>query len=84
MSYAGRRAWAGEARWRGERARRYLLRKGGFDPRQIVAIDGGYKEIRTIELYIVPLGVTPPPASPTVEPDEVKIVGRRRKRSVRP
>ena len=80
LSYAGRRARPGEARWRGERARRYLLRAGGFATGQIVAIDGGYKEIPTIELYIVPSGVTPPPASPTVDPDEVNIIGRRRKR----
>jgi hypothetical protein len=79
LSYAGRRAWAGEALWRGERARRYLLRKGGFDPRQIVTIDGGYKETHTIELYIVPSGVTPPPASPTVDPGEVKTIRRRRR-----
>jgi hypothetical protein len=84
LSYAGRRARASEAQWRAERAKLYLVRKWGLDPRRIVAIDGGHKETRAIELYIVPLGVTPPPTSPTVEPDEVKIVGRRRKRSVRP
>ena len=83
MSYAGRRAWVGEARWRGERARRYLLRTGGFDPRQIITIDGGYRETRTIELYIVSSGMTPPLASPTVDPDEVKIIGRMRKRPAR-
>jgi hypothetical protein len=83
LSYAGRYSREGEASWRGERARRYLTRSGGFDPRQIVTIDGGYKETRTIELYIVPSGVTPPSVSPTVDPGEVKIIGRRRKQSVK-
>jgi hypothetical protein len=82
LSYAGRRSRAGEASWRGERAKRYLIRSGGFDPRMIVVIDAGYRDTRATELYIVPSGVTPPLASPTVDPGEVKIIGRR-KRSAR-
>ena len=84
LSYAGRRARVGEAQWRAERAKRYLVRKWGFDPRRIVIIDGGHKEVYAIELYIVPSGVIPPTVSPTVEPGEVKIIGKRRKRPVRP
>jgi hypothetical protein len=84
LSYAGRRSWEGEASWRGERAKRYLVRGGGIDPLRVVVVDAGYRGRRAIELYIVPSGVAPPMASPTVNPDEVRITGRRRKRPVRP
>jgi hypothetical protein len=84
MSYAGRHSWEGEASWRGERARHYLIRSGGFDPRRIVVIDSGHRETHAIELYVVPSGVTPPAASPTVDPGEATIIGKGHKRSVRP
>lgn len=84
LSYAGRRARVGEAQWRAERAKRYLVMKWGFDLTRIVVIDGGHKETHVMELYIVPSGVIPPAVSPTVEPREVEIIGRRRKRHVRP
>lgn len=84
LSYAGRRARVGEAQWRAERAKRYLVRKWGFDPRRIVTIDGGHKERHAVELYIVPIGVIPPTVSPTVEPNEVEIRGSQRKRTVKP
>jgi hypothetical protein len=73
-----------EAQWRAERAKRYLVRKGGFDPNRIVTIDGGYRETYMIELYLVRIGLAPPVASPTVNPDDVNIIGRRRKRPVKP
>jgi len=79
LSYAGRQSWEGEASWRGERARHYLIRSGGFDPRRIVVIDAGYRDTRAIELYVVPSGVMPPVASPTVEPRDVRITGRRKR-----
>jgi hypothetical protein len=84
LSYAGRAARRGEALRRAERARRYVIKEGGFDPRMLVAIDGGHRESRAIELYIVPSGISPPAASPTVEPSEVNERGRRRKRAAKP
>lgn len=79
LSYAGRQSWEGEASSRGKRARRYLIRSGGFDPRTIVAVDAGYRDERAIELYVVTSGGFPPTATPTVDPSEVKISGRRRR-----
>jgi hypothetical protein len=79
LSYAGRRSWEGEALWRGEYARRYLIRSGGLDPLRVVIIDAGYRETHAIELYAVPSGVTPPVASPTVEPRDARITGRRKR-----
>lgn len=52
VSYTRRGAWAGEARWRARRARRYLI-KSGVHPALITIIDGGDREAQTIELFIV-------------------------------
>ena len=73
MVYAGRRARPGEAAARAQRAKKYLTDARGIDGRRIVAIDGGYREKQTVELYLVPSGAIPPFATPTVDPKEVRI-----------
>ena len=72
LCYGGKVGRAGEAQARCERAKNYLVTKHGFDIREIVTVDGGYKESLTMELWIVPSGVFPPTASPTVDPGEVR------------
>ena len=87
LSYAGRRARAGEAQMRGDKAKTHLVKGRGFDERKIVVIDAGHREELAIELYIVRSGEMPPLATPTVEPDEVEIEqvrAGRRSRHVRP
>jgi hypothetical protein len=42
-----------------------------FDYRRITSIDGGFREIATSELWIVPPGAQPPKPTPTVKPEEV-------------
>src|ERR1700752_4058086 len=42
-----------------------------FDWRRITTIDGGFREIATTELWIVPLGAEPPKPKPNIQPDEV-------------
>jgi hypothetical protein len=42
-----------------------------FDPRRITSIDGGFREVATTELWIVPPGAKPPQPTPTVRPEEV-------------
>lgn len=42
-----------------------------FDYRRITSIDGGFREIATTELWIVPVGAHPPKPTPTVRPEEV-------------
>ncbi|MBV8857759.1 MAG: hypothetical protein JOZ02_12560, partial [Acidobacteria bacterium] len=44
----------------------------GITADRIVTVDGGYREELTVELWVVPSGATPPAASPTVDPSEVK------------
>ena len=77
--YAGRRARRGETPERGERAKNYLVGGWGLDPARILVIDGGHREKRAVELFVVPTGASPPPATPTVEPSEVEIIEDDRK-----
>ena len=80
IAYAGKRARAGEAKARAQRAKDYLVKVRNYDPNHLEAIDGGYREEAEIELYIVPSGMCPPMAAPTVDPREVKIVNSTRPR----
>jgi hypothetical protein len=72
ICYGGRRGRAGEAQRRCDRAKDYLVTTRGIDASRIVTVDGGYKEELSVELWIVPNGATPPTASPTVQPSDVK------------
>jgi hypothetical protein len=83
ICYGGRRGRAGEAQARCDRAKNYLTTTRGIDASRIVTVDGGYREDLTVELWVVPSGATPPAASPTVDPSQVKTTaaprrGRRR------
>jgi hypothetical protein len=72
VCYGGRTGRAGEAQRRCDRAKGYLTSTRGIDASRIVTVDGGFREDLTVELWIVPSGATPPAASPTVDPSEVK------------
>lgn len=74
LAYAGRRAYKGEAERRGRRAKSYLVERHGLSGERVVVIDGGFREERTVELFVVPTGATPPGATPTVDPEQVQIV----------
>jgi hypothetical protein len=69
ICYGGRRSPAGEARRRCERARDYLGRTR--EHLSVVTVDGGFREEPTVELWVAPLGVASPQASPTVDPKDV-------------
>ena len=82
VCYGGRRSRAGEARRRCDRAMRYTSTHfGDFEGLRLVTVDGGYREESAVELWIAPSGSTPPAASPTVDPSEVKppVPARRRR-----
>ncbi|HEY9284786.1 MAG TPA: hypothetical protein VIP46_15120, partial [Pyrinomonadaceae bacterium] len=70
ICYGGRRGRAGEAQRRCDRAKEYLVNTRGVDEGRIEAIDGGFKEDLSVELWIVPPGAQPPTPNPTVEPPE--------------
>jgi hypothetical protein len=62
----------GEPEARAARLKPYLVYSRGLNPRQVVVINGGYRESWTAELWIVPNGAGPPNASPTVQPGEIR------------
>lgn len=76
IAYAGRRARAGEALARANRARVYLEKELKMEHGRIVAVDGGYREEQAVELFAVT--ITPwvklPLPTPTLNPAEVQIV----------
>lgn len=74
IAYAGKRARAGEAERLLKRAKTYLVNNRGINPARLITIDGGHRERCSVELYMVPPGVTPPSATPTVSPSEVQII----------
>lgn len=84
LAYAGKRARGGEAQRRGVRAKSYLLKAHGVEEDRIVVVDGGHREERAVELFIVPSGAVPPVVSPTVDPKDVEAVGRQAKRYSKP
>jgi len=71
ICYGGRRGREGAARRRCERAKNHLGFRG-IDAPRVVAVDGGFREELTVELWVVPPGAVPPPSSPTVDPTEVR------------
>lgn len=72
ISYGGRQGTVGEAQKSTDSAKQYLVKQRGLDSSRIVTIDGGFREESMTELWIVPSSVTPPQATPTVDPSEVK------------
>ena len=80
IAYGGKRAQPDEARKRADRAKQYLISVRHFPGDHIKIIDGGYREKRDLELYVVSEGVCPPAPSPRVDPRDVEIVTRGRRK----
>ena len=72
--YAGRKATVAEAQTRANRARDYLINVRGINPERVKAVDAGFQEKFTVQLYIVPEGMTPPSPAPTVDPSQVELI----------
>ncbi|MBV8856119.1 MAG: hypothetical protein JOZ02_04080 [Acidobacteria bacterium] len=72
LCYGGRRSAANEAQRRCERARNYLSTTRGIAADRLAMVDAGFREEPTVELWVVPPGVSPPQATPTVDPQEVR------------
>jgi hypothetical protein len=74
--YGGRRGKLNEAKARAARMKYWLTYIRRLPSRRIVAIDGGYREEQTSELWIVPPGDPAPIPTPTVRVEDVKLKGR--------
>jgi hypothetical protein len=83
ICYGGRVGREGEARRRCQRAKGYVSGYRHVDAARVVTVDGGFREELTVELWVVPLGVTPPQPSPTVDPSEVRFIKGKPKRRAR-
>ena len=81
--YASRRARAGEAHARANRAREYLERYRNVDVGRVAAIDGGYREDLSVELFVGTADGGPPAPTPTVQESEVQIVNDHERPHVR-
>ncbi len=57
----GRRNTRADITRRAERAKNYLVKKYGIEPRRIEIVFGGYRERQTTELWIAPTGAPRPP-----------------------
>src|SRR4029077_19563748 len=73
LAYAGKQTYNSEASERLLRAKNYLVRVRHMDPARIITIDGGYQEEFIVTLIVVPPGVTPPLATPTLSPAEIEL-----------
>lgn len=76
MVYAGKRACPGEASVRAQRAKAYLISRRHINGRRIVPMEGGFRNELTVEVWLFPLGISPPTASPSVDPSEVRVTKR--------
>lgn len=76
VGYGGRRGRATEALERADRAKRLLIEKQVFYNARINTVDCGYRENQATELWVSPVGASPPICSPTVNPIEVPVKDR--------
>lgn len=81
MVYAGQKALVAEALTRGERAKTYLTHVRRLPPDKIVAIDGGYRESFTVQLFIAPNDTAAPIPMPTLDANQVQLIYEKKRRS---
>lgn len=74
MVYAGRRARIGEARARGEHAKRCLVNIYRIEADRITTLDGGHQEELRVELWSGHPKLPEPASLPTVDSSQVEII----------
>ena len=74
ITYAGQTSRFAEAKTYAERAREYLINKRSIAAQRVVALDGGYREKKETEIYLVPNDMPAPTPMPTIPSTEVRIV----------
>ena len=75
--YAGRRSYIGEAQFKANCYKNYLVRVRKMDPASLFAADGGYREDMQVQLYLGRADYYPPVLLPTVSPTRVQLIKRR-------
>lgn len=77
--YAGRRSYIGEAQYKANCYKNYLVRVRKMDPRSLFAVDGGFREEMEVKLYLGRSDYYPPVLMPTVSPKKATVIRRRLK-----
>lgn len=72
IAYDGQHVRTGEAKGWAERAKERLVNTRHIGAERIALIDGGHREIMTIELWIRPKGCRAPTISPTVDANQAR------------
>jgi len=70
--YDGRHSRRGEVQGWMSCIRNYLVNLRGIDAQRVRIVNGGYRGNRTVELWLVTSADSPPKATPTVKPQDVK------------
>ncbi|MEO6391752.1 MAG: hypothetical protein ABIP75_07860 [Pyrinomonadaceae bacterium] len=70
-TYGGRESFLGEAEYYGNRAKDYLVKVRKVPADRVIVTDGGHREHRWLEMWLLPPAADPPPGSPTVDRSEV-------------
>ena len=86
IAYGGPRSCVGYADRVSLRAKTYLVAKRGVLSQRVILMDGGYLAKPTIDVWMLPSDVSPPPAMPNIDRSLLRVkncgqrasVGRRR------
>jgi hypothetical protein len=79
IAYGGRTSRPEDAQKAADNATEYTMNVRKMDGARTLAGVGGYREEPTVELWIAPYGGTPPMATPTVDPKDVKPAAPKKK-----
>ena len=63
LAIAGQETFPNEATDRLDRAKTYLVNVREIDPNRVITLDCGFTEDLTVQLFVAPLGSSPPPCS---------------------
>ena len=75
--YAARSSYIGEAQFKANCYKNYLVRVRKMNPANLFAVDGGYREDAQVQLYLGRADYYPPILMPTVSPKKVQVIKRR-------
>jgi hypothetical protein len=70
--YDGRHSRRGEVQGWMDCIKNYLVERRGMDSNRIMIVNGGYRRTKAVELWLVTPADTPPKATPTVKPKDVR------------
>jgi hypothetical protein len=75
--YAGRRSYIGEAQYRANCFKNYLVRVRGMDAANLFAVDGGFRNELQVQLFLGRADSYPPVLMPEISPKKVTVFRRR-------